>query len=130
MEQVEISGEEVAKMIFGGTVMSYHMKGDPNPQVPGNYEHLGFTAWSPKDGCYRDLFVNSMGEAEVSRAWAIGDRKIVMTSATTKRNQPLVVRHVLELDDQGAMKSIYSDAIVADGEPTRVLEGEYEKKER
>ncbi len=94
------------------------------------YEGLGFIAHDPERNCYREFWLNNMGETgTVECRWA-GERRLVITSASTQFGEPGVQRGTLELSETGAIQRTSLDRLHMTAKVERAFFGEYTKKKK
>ncbi len=124
--EMEITGNEVIRLIMGGTVMESHITGEAAPGMPP-YEAFGYMAWNPVDKCYDSISVDNMGMSGAGQLWSLDDRTMVATMAAVMYGQPTVHRTLLTLDAQGRCVAAVSHAIAGADDPQQIFSATYRK---
>ena len=121
-----ISSRESCQPLFGGTVLVFHIQGDPT-ETGYKYESWGFLAHDPEKNCYQEVWVNNMGETgTIDCRWS-GEHQLVFTSANTQFGEPGVQRGTLELSETGAIRKASMDRLHKTAKVERAFIGEYTK---
>ncbi len=105
------------------------MKGDPildMPDMPA-YEGWGCIAWNDQKQCYTSFWLSNYGEIGIDECLIV-DKKLIMTAARLHQGQPIAGRSVIELGANGQITKLYTDGILAAGEPQRIFEAVYTKQ--
>jgi len=118
----EITGSDSYQLIFGGTVLANHVKGQPM-----DYEGLGFVGWNPATNSYGRIEISNTGELYLNDAYWIDDH-FVLTGSALQLGQPMVGRGLFKIDKNGAIVAVTVDNIVSANAPARIFEASYHKK--
>ncbi len=129
MEPMKISGRESIQSIFGGAAIQMHMLGDPSvgPEGVFTYEGLSYLIWDPTLECYREFYLNNMGETSIQELRFVGEAQLVTTQARVQAGQPEATRGTMHLDETGAIRKVSMDRMSAGHKPERAFLGEYKK---
>jgi len=123
-----ISGRETIRPVFGGAALHMHVIGD---RVPGGpdfiYEGHAFIAWDPARECYREFFLNNMGETGVQELRFVDETRLVTTMSRLQEGTPEATRGTVQLDETGAIVKVSMDRMSAGDEPERMFLGNYAK---
>ena len=66
--KMDIAADEVIAPIFGGSILEIVVEGKPTEAMGGfAYRAWSAIAWDADDECYRQIFVNNMGEDRPDR---------------------------------------------------------------
>lgn len=123
-----ISGKEKIRGIFGGAALHMHVIGDPVPGGPEFvYEGHAFIAWDAARECYREFYLNNMGETGVQELRFVDDTRLVTALARLQGGTPEATRGTVQLDEAGAIIKVSMDRMSAGHEPERMFLGNYEK---
>ncbi len=122
----KISANETVRKIFGGSMIEFETTGDPMGDFV--YEGVHYIGWDPAHNCYREIYVNNMGESSDLHLRWDGEHKLVSTHAGIQAGQPVAVRGTLHLDKAGSIEKASMDRLLGDHKPERAFIGEYEKK--
>lgn len=123
-EPMEIGGTEWVKPIWGGTVLSSKVLGDPMDGMV--YESRSYIAWNGTKKCYDVLAVENFGQIWSAEAYLTDDGNFVMIGSGKMHGIPTAGRSVLEVED-GKMTRIFSDTFFAASPSIRSFDGTYEK---
>lgn len=123
---MKISGTDVFRPIFGGTVVHGHTTGAAEG-VPQTYESHGFWAWNAHNKCVDLVFVDNMGQCGAMQGWWMGD-KFVSTSAAVMMGQPTTQRFVVAVDGAGHVVSGVGHTTMGTMDPFLSFRGKYTRK--
>jgi hypothetical protein len=129
---MRISGRETIAPVFGGSVLRMHVLGDPIPGAEGmpTYEGLSFLTWDPTRECYREFWLNNMGETSIQEIRFVGENKLVTTQTRLQAGEPQATRGAIELDESGTIVKVSLDRMSAGNQPERAFFAEYKKQEK
>src|SRR5690606_24930624 len=109
-EPVPISGKETLEPLFGSTLMTANVSGEDIPGI-GAYEAFGAYGWHPEKECYTSIYVNNMGEmVSTESRWL--DGKLVSTHKGMSMGQPVVMRGVIDVNDEGVLTRAYAHSVI------------------
>ena len=84
-------------------------------------------AWDPTEECYREFYLNNMGETGVQELRFVDDTRLVTTLARLQGGEPEATRGTVHLDDTGSIVKVSMDRMNAGNAPERAFLGEYKK---
>ncbi|MCZ6506575.1 MAG: DUF1579 family protein [Acidobacteria bacterium] len=125
--KTDISGIQIVKLLFGGTLIELEMKGDPMPNMPAR-ESWGCIAWDDHKQSYTSFRLSNDGEIVIDECRIVTDNKLIMTTARLHQGQPIAGHSVMELGANGQITKLYAEGILAAGEPQRIFEAVYTKQ--
>lgn len=126
--QMNITGTDVVKPVFDGTIVHVHTTGAAEGQ-PGEYVGELFYGFDAKQGCIRAVYVSNMGEVgEMTGTFTDGDKSFVLTSSMRYQGQPCVQRMVMEFGADGAPTKAVGHVMMGTAEPYESWKATYTKK--
>jgi hypothetical protein len=128
-DAMKISGRERIDPVFGGNALRLVVRGDPVPGAEGTaaYEGLAFLVWDSTRSCFREFWMNNMGETSVQELRFVGDDRLVTTQSRLQSGEPEATRGTLRLDETGAIVHVSMDRMSAGHQPERAFFGDYTK---
>jgi hypothetical protein len=126
MPKTEIGATEVISSVFSGAGVAFELNGDPIPNM-GKYQAWGMIAWSTEDKCYKSLWLDNMGAAQIVDGY-YRDGALIMMSAAPMMGEPVANRSVLKFGADGSYASIEEHRMVGDHAPMHSFSAKYTKQ--
>jgi hypothetical protein len=122
--EMEITGSDTVRLIFGGTALESHFRIEVGPDEP-DVEAFRYIAWSPADNCYNVIAVRGDVEGDglfyKTQLRQVDDRTFVEGGTLMSAGQLTLMRTVLTCDAQGSIAQWVADAFGGTGEAQRVF---------
>lgn len=113
---VPVSGRETIRPILGGHVNLTEIQGDPAPGTTMAYEGRMMIGWDAQRGRYRAVEIGSFGEYNEHDIREVGDKQ-VWTSSPVLYGQPMLLRSVLTVKDEGKTVHVITHRTAGLGPP-------------
>jgi hypothetical protein len=107
-----ISGTERIHKVYGGLMLAFESRGDEMPGMDWRYEGFAAMGWDANRNCYSMIYVNNMGQHNLSRAtYDPSSRKVVFVDSGFMEGKLSSTRNILELGEDGTILRCKADAL-------------------